>query len=114
MLDQAFGGGTAGPLPRLGHALLAQETLRSLEVAARLLEGALAVHHPRTCLVAELLDELRRDLSHRAAPPSPSPPAPREARQPAPRRGSPARSRPRERSRPPRPLARRRSPPSGG
>src|SRR2546421_2871980 len=53
MLDEAFGGGTAGPLPRLGHALLAQETLRSLEVAARLLERPLAVHHPRTGLVAD-------------------------------------------------------------
>src|SRR5439155_65353 len=49
----------------------------------RLLQRALAVHHPRPGLVAELLDELRRDLSHRRAPRSRRWRFPRAARQEA-------------------------------
>src|SRR5918995_1822085 len=41
------------------------------EVAFGLLERALRVHHPRAGLVAELLYECRRNLSHRSSPPSP-------------------------------------------
>ena len=36
----------AGALARLGHPALAQQPLRGLDVAAGLLERALAVHHP--------------------------------------------------------------------
>src|SRR5439155_11423962 len=44
------------------HALLAQEPLRRLDVAAGLLERTLGVHHPRAGEVAELLYQARRDL----------------------------------------------------
>jgi hypothetical protein len=54
----------ARALRRLRHPLLAQESDGGLEVAVRLLEGALAVHHPRAGLVAELLDEACRNHSH--------------------------------------------------
>src|ERR671924_1292573 len=62
--DEALRRLAARALARLGHALLAQDALRRLEVAARVLERALAVHHPRAGLVAELLHELGRDLGH--------------------------------------------------
>src|SRR5207247_1031351 len=44
-------------LARGRDTLLAQKLLRGLDVAAGLLERALAVHHPRAGRVAELLDE---------------------------------------------------------
>jgi hypothetical protein len=59
--DDALRGLAAGALRRLRHAALAEELLRRLQVAARLLEGALDVHHPRAGLVAELLDKGRGD-----------------------------------------------------
>src|SRR5205085_4700905 len=65
--DEALGRLAAGALPRLRHAALPQEPLRRLEVAAGLLERPLAVHHPRAGLVAELLDEARRDRGHSGA-----------------------------------------------
>src|SRR5919198_1117244 len=65
--DEALRRRAAGALAGLGHALLAQEALCGLEVAACLLERALAVHHPRAGLVAELLHELCGDLGHSAA-----------------------------------------------
>src|SRR5439155_13506788 len=52
----ALGGLATGALAGLRHALLAQEPLRSLDVAASLDERVLRVHHPRSRLVAELLD----------------------------------------------------------
>ena len=53
-LDQAFGGGAAGLLGGLGHALLAQVVDGLLEVAAHFDEGFLAVHHASAGLVTEL------------------------------------------------------------
>ena len=47
--------GAAGALGDLGHALLAQERAGGVEVAARLLERALRVHHRRAGGVAKLL-----------------------------------------------------------
>src|SRR5581483_11627617 len=46
------------------HPLLAQEDDRGLHVAVRLLEGALAVHHPGARALPELADELGGDLRH--------------------------------------------------
>src|SRR5206468_8096191 len=57
----------AGALPRRRKALLAQELLCRVQVAARLLERALAVYHPRAGVVAELLDEARRYLDAHVA-----------------------------------------------
>ena len=54
--DDALGRRTAGALGHLRHALLAQERPGRLEVAARLLERALRVHHRRAGGVAKLLD----------------------------------------------------------
>src|ERR671922_841331 len=56
----------------LGHPALAQEPLCGLDVTARLLEGALAVHHPGARLVPELLDEPGWNLgrAHWASPSS--------------------------------------------
>src|SRR5262245_16179977 len=55
--DLALVGLAAGPLLRARKALLAQQLLGSLEVAAGLDERPLAVHHPGPGPVAELLDE---------------------------------------------------------
>src|SRR5262245_32595167 len=55
--DESFGRLAACALRGGGHAALAQEDPRGLDVAARLLERALAVHHPCARLVAKLLDE---------------------------------------------------------
>src|SRR5207302_6750213 len=60
--DLALGRLAAGLLARRGNALLAQEPLRRLDVAAGLLQRALGGHHPRACAVAELLDEACGDL----------------------------------------------------
>src|SRR5581483_2133755 len=62
--DLALGRRAVGALGRLRHPALAQEDDRGFHVAVRLLQGALAVHHPGARLVAELLDERRRDLRH--------------------------------------------------
>ena len=69
--DLALGGLAAGALRRLRDALLAQQLLRRLEVAAGLLERALAVHHPRAGLLAELLDEAGGDRRRSSTPPPP-------------------------------------------
>src|SRR5215207_177411 len=76
--DDPLGRLTAGALAGLRHAALAQEPLGGGEVAFGLLERALRVHHPRAGLVAELLYECRRNLSHWSSPPSP--PQPRSRR----------------------------------
>src|SRR5581483_4983433 len=62
--DLALAGLPAGALRDLGEPALAEDLLGRLDVSARFLEGALAVHHPRTGLVAELLDERCGDLGH--------------------------------------------------
>src|SRR5207248_10486892 len=51
-----------GPLRRLRHAALPQHDDGGLHVAVRLLERALAVHHPGARAVAQLLYERGRDL----------------------------------------------------
>ena len=55
----ALGRRAAGLLAGGGHALLAQEPLGGLDVAAGLLERALGGHHPGAGPVAKLLDEAR-------------------------------------------------------
>src|SRR5204862_129740 len=60
--DLALGGLAPGPLRGLRHATLAQQHDGRLHVAVRLLERALAVHHPGAGAVAQLLDEGGRDL----------------------------------------------------
>ena len=55
--DEALGRLASRTLAGGRHAALAQERAGGVEVAARLLERALAVHHPRAGRVAELLDE---------------------------------------------------------
>ena len=59
--DDPFLGGAAGALGGRGHALLAQDLDRLVEVAAGLGQRRLAVHHPGSGLVAELLHHLCRD-----------------------------------------------------
>src|SRR5215207_4004844 len=61
----------ARALACLRHSALAQELLRGVDIAFRFLQRPLGVHHSRAGLVAELLDEGCRDLSHRCAPPRP-------------------------------------------
>src|SRR6266545_56124 len=113
--DLPLGRRMLGALRGARHALLAQDTDRRLHVSVRLLECALAVHHRRAGLVAELLDERRGDLSHpraplqRPAPPRPVLPQP-ALPQPAPRAVRLARSRLRERSALPLPALRLQSP----
>ena len=53
--DEALGGDAAGLLGGLGEALLAQPVDRGLDVAVGLVERALAVHHARAGLLAQLL-----------------------------------------------------------
>src|SRR5512133_703962 len=62
--DRALGRGARGLLRGGGEPLLAEQLLRLREVAARLGEHLLAVHHPRPGLLPELLHELRADLGH--------------------------------------------------
>src|SRR5205823_6138238 len=64
----ALGRLAPGPLVGGGHAALAKEALGRLEVAVRLLERALALHHARARLVAEALDEISRDVGHAHSP----------------------------------------------
>src|ERR671922_420933 len=70
--DDALGGLPAGALACLGHPALAQKPLRGLDVAAGLLQGALAIHHSGARLLAELLDEPGWNLgrAHWASPSS--------------------------------------------
>src|SRR3954471_23111843 len=60
-LDRALGGLAAGELGGAGDALLAQPGDGRVDVAPGLLEGLLAVHHPRARLVAQGLDVLGGD-----------------------------------------------------
>ena len=60
-LDRALGGLAAADLQGLVAEADAQQLDRRVEVAARLGQGVLAVHHPRARAVAELLDLLGAD-----------------------------------------------------
>ena len=62
--DDALGRLAVGALRGGRHALLAQELDGRVEVAVRLLQRALAVHHPRARRVAELLHHGGGDLGH--------------------------------------------------
>src|SRR5439155_9267065 len=72
--DEPLGRGTLGPLAGLREASLAEDPLRLGNVAARLDERALALHHAGAGLVAELLDERCGNLllpgAHALSPPS--------------------------------------------
>src|SRR5437764_1801274 len=70
-LDDPLRGGAAGALLGARLALDAEDLDRLLEVAARLLQRALAVHHPRAGAVAQSLD-VGRGGRHQ---PASSPPA---------------------------------------
>src|SRR5262249_48017316 len=59
--DEALFGRAAGLLARAREPALAQDRRRLLEVAARLGQGVLALHHPRAGLLAELLHHVCRD-----------------------------------------------------
>ncbi len=60
----ALGRLATGTLRRRRHAFLAQQLDGFVEVAVRLLERALAVHHPRARRIAELLHHRGGDLGH--------------------------------------------------
>src|SRR5215204_344451 len=60
-LDRALGGLAAAHLLGLDAEADAQQLHGLVEVAVGLLEGLLALHHPRARPVAELLDQLGRD-----------------------------------------------------
>src|SRR3954452_8608866 len=66
--DLALGRLAAGALGCTGESALPQQRLRRLEVAVRVLEGALAVHHPGARLVASLRDQSDRAIGHATAP----------------------------------------------
>src|SRR5438132_2177486 len=66
---RAFGGAAAGLLPCGGQALLPQPGDRLLDVAARLQQGLLAIHHSRAGLLAQLLHHRRSHFRHRVLPP---------------------------------------------
>ncbi len=66
--DQTFRGDAVGLLGSLGQALLAQPIDRGVDVARRLTERRLAIHHPRAGHLAQVLDHLCCDLSHRSVP----------------------------------------------
>src|SRR5712664_1850053 len=61
---RALCGAAAGLLPRRGQALLPQPGDRLLDVAARLQQGLLAVHHPRAGLLAQVLHHRRCHFRH--------------------------------------------------
>src|SRR5205085_534340 len=62
--DQALARLSAGLPARGGHAPLAQDLGRLLDIAVGLGQGALAVHHPRARALAEIADHLGGDLGH--------------------------------------------------
>ncbi|GLS53249.1 hypothetical protein GCM10007886_14320 [Methylobacterium gregans] len=62
--DQTLGGDAAGLLGGLGEALLAQPVDGGLEVTLGLVQRALAVHHARAGLLAELLHHRGSDVGH--------------------------------------------------
>ncbi len=59
--DNPFFGGAAGLLARAGEAALPQDRGRLVEIAVRLAQRVLALHHARAGLVAELLHHVGRD-----------------------------------------------------
>src|SRR5208337_2678018 len=63
--DEALGGNPPALLGRLGEALLAQPVDGRLDVAVRLAQRVLAIHHARAGLLAQILDQPRGDRSHR-------------------------------------------------
>ena len=62
--DEAVGGDAPALLGRLGEALLAQPVDRGLDVAVRLAQRVLAIHHARAGLLAQILDQPGGDRSH--------------------------------------------------
>ena len=62
--DEALGGNAAGLLGGLGQALLAQPVDGGFDVAIRLVQRALAVHHARAGLFAELFHQCGGDVGH--------------------------------------------------
>src|SRR5207302_1576986 len=62
--DLALGGLAAGLLRSLRKALLADQLDGLVDVAGRVDQGALAVHHPGARALAKLLDEGGGDLRH--------------------------------------------------
>jgi hypothetical protein len=63
-VNDAFGGAAARPLGCVGQALLSQDALGGVDVAAGLRQGFLGVHHPGAGCVAQRLDVSCSDLSH--------------------------------------------------
>ncbi len=63
--DEAVGGDAPALLGGLGEALLAQPVDGGLDVAARLGQRVLAIHHARAGLLAQILDQPGGDRSHR-------------------------------------------------
>ena len=76
--DEAVGGDAPALLGRLGEALLAQPVDGGLDVAVRLGQRVLAIHHARAGLLAQILDQPSGDRSHRISS-CPLEPAPRKA-----------------------------------
>ena len=66
--NQPFASHTSSLLRRACEAALAQNRVRLVEVAVRLGEGGLALHHSRAGLVAELLHLICRNRRHGRAP----------------------------------------------
>ena len=62
--DQPLGGDAAGLLGGGGKALLAQPIDGAFEIALRLAQRLLAIHHAGAGLLAQLLDQRRGDLGH--------------------------------------------------
>src|SRR5438067_7227467 len=62
--DRAFGGAAPRLLPGGGEALLPQPGDRLVDVAGRLDQRLLAVHHPRAGLLAQVLDHRRSHFCH--------------------------------------------------
>ncbi len=63
--DEPVGRDPAALLGGLGEALLAQPVDRGLDVAVGLGQRVLAVHHAGAGLLAQVLDQPRRDRSHK-------------------------------------------------
>ena len=95
-------------LPAAAMPFSRSSVRRGLEVASGLLERALAGHHPRAGLVAELLDEAGADLGHASRLHSRPPPARADERPRAPARRRRSRLRLGRRLRARRPRVRRR------
>ncbi len=68
--DQTFSRDAAGLLGGLGQALLAQPVDGRLDVAAGLVERALAIHHARAGFFAQVLHHCGGDIGHETFPSS--------------------------------------------